>query len=124
VTRFALADALGASVRVGDARVGKVVGIYLDMRCERAIGLEVAGAGDVRRFLPWVVASFQRGSVCASSTLHLLDGLDGYYERHGAVALHDPEQVAGLSVSVDGRLHRDSEPVSVSAELVMGTSLA
>ncbi|HEU0248305.1 MAG TPA: hypothetical protein VFR38_14595 [Gaiellaceae bacterium] len=121
MTRLALAHALGASVRVGDVRVGKIVGIYLDAERTRAIGLEVASAGGVRRFLPWVVASFENGEVRASSALHLLDAPDGY-ERHGAVALHDPSEVAGLSATVDGRVSTDSEPVS--AELAMGTSLA
>ncbi len=120
MTELALADALGASAYVGEVRVGKIVGIYLDAGCERAIGLEVAGAGGVRRFLPWVVAYFENGNVRASSALHLLDGPDGY-ERHGAVALRDPSEVAGLSVTVEGRV---LPRAPVSGERVVGTSSA
>jgi hypothetical protein len=121
VTRLALAHAFGAHVRVGDVRVGKIVGIYLDAERARAIGVEVASAGGGRRFLPWVVASFENGEVRASSALHLLDAPDGY-ERHGAIALHDRSEVAGLSATIEGRVITESE--AVSAELAAGTSLA
>ena len=120
MTRLALADTLGASVRVGEVRVGNIVGIYLDGGRARAIGLEVASAGGIRRFLPWAVASFENGDVRASSALHLLDTRDGY-ERHGAVALHDRKSVAGLSANADGRVLADSG--AVSADLAVGTSL-
>jgi hypothetical protein len=121
MTRFGVADVLGASVLVGDMRVGKVVGVYLDARFERAIGLEVACAGAVRRFLPWAVASFAHGNVCASSALHLLDAAEGY-ERHGAVRLRGTRDVVGFSVTRDGRVFSSED--MVSAELEVGTSLA
>jgi hypothetical protein len=117
----------GASVLVGDVRVGKIVGVYLDAASERAIGLEVACTGGLRRFLPWAVASFVDGSVRASSALHLLDAAEGY-ERHGAVPLHDASKVAGLSVTSEGRVLAAGGVLSagglVSAELEAGTSLA
>lgn len=121
MTRLALTDVLGSSVLVGDVRVGKIVGIYLDAECERAIGLDVACAGGLRRFLPWAVASFEHGAVRASSALHLLDAAEGY-ERHGAVGLRDVSEVGGRSVTVDGRVVRDGK--LVSAELAVGTPLA
>lgn len=120
MTRLALADALRALVLVGDIRVGKVVGVYLDAGRERVIGLEVGCADGVRRFLPWVVASFESGTVRASSALHLLDAAEGY-ERHGAVALHDPSEAVGLFVTVEGRVLPHSG--LVSAEHGAGRSL-
>jgi hypothetical protein len=121
MTRFAVADVLGASVLVGDMRVGKVVGVYLDAGFARAIGLEVACTGGVRRFLPWAVASFAHGDVCASSALHLLDAAEGY-ERHGAVLLRDSSEIVGFSATRDGRMLSSRE--LVSAELGVGTSSA
>lgn len=121
MTRIALADLLGASVLVGDVRIGETVGVYFDAGLERVIGLEVACAGGLRRFLPWSVASFEQGSVRASSALYLLDAAGGY-ERQGAVPLYEGTEIRGLSVSLDGRVRPDTE--GVSAELAVGTSLA
>lgn len=101
-----LAELLGTAVRVGTLRVGEVVGVFVDHRGDRAIGLEVSGAGGMRRFLPWVAARSADGVVSVESALVIVD--DGAsYERLGARAIRDPASLANVRALPDGGI----EPV-------------
>jgi PRC-barrel domain len=98
-----LADLLGASVRVGEARVGWVDDVFVDQELQRVVGLQVAGHNGRRWFLPWVAATFESGLVRASSSLVFVaaDQLDFYVER--GVRLSE-EQVVSLAIDPHGRL--------------------
>lgn len=112
-----LAELLGASVRVGTIRVGEVGGVFVDRGGLRAIGLEVLGAGGVRRFLPWVAARARGDLVVVDSALVLVD--DGAsYERLGARAIRDPAALEGVRAKPDGELVL-GEPVSAVLETGM-----
>ena len=113
----ALADLLGVAVRVGTIRVGEVAGIFVDEIGTRAIGLEVASADGVRRFLPWFAATRAQGGVAVTSALLLVDDGESY-ERLGAHAIRDATRLAGLSASPSGELERVA---SVSTGGVAGT---
>jgi hypothetical protein len=113
----ALADLLGVAVRVGTIRVGEVAGVFVDETGARAIGLEVASAGGLRRFLPWFAAIRTEGGIALTSALLLVD--DGAsYERLGAHAVRDGTRLAGLAASPSGELERVS---SVSTGRAAGT---
>jgi hypothetical protein len=113
----ALSELLGAVVRVGTVRVGDVSGVFVDATGARAIGLEVAGAGGVRRFLPWVAAKREEDVVSVASALFLVD--DGAsYERLGARAIRDASVLGALQASPEGHL----EPPAVSARSLAGTT--
>ncbi len=81
-----LGSVIGAPVRVGDIRVGEVAGVLVDASQRTAIGLVIAGPGAMRRFLPWIAATFEGGAVHADSALLLVDGSESY-ERRGAVVV-------------------------------------
>lgn len=107
-----LVDLLGAVVRVGSVRVGEVAGVFVDGSGLRAIGLEVAGAGGVRRFLPWVAARWGDGAVVVESALVIVD--DGAsYERLGARPMREPALLEPLRALPDGVLVRAPGAVSV-----------
>ena len=98
-----LAELLGAVVLVGTIRVGEVQGIFVDETGSSAIGLEVAGTGGIRRFLPWVAATRHEGGVSIASALLLVD--DGAsYERLGARTVRDAEALNVLRASPEGAL--------------------
>ena len=96
-----LADLLGAAVHVGTVQVGEVVGVFVDRGESRAIGLEVAGAGGARRFLPWFAARAVDEGVSVESALLLVE--DGStYERLGALPLRDRSTLGRLGVTPEG----------------------
>jgi hypothetical protein len=95
---------LGRTVRVGDVLVGQVSGILVDAGTTRAIGLEISGAGDARRFLPWFAAHVDESVVSVDSAFLLVDGIEGY-ERRGALVLRDAAGLTALSAAPDGALH-------------------
>jgi hypothetical protein len=98
-----LADLLGAVVRVGTVRVGEVVGVYVDRGGGRAIGLEVSGAGGIRRFLPWFAVRQEGRIVVVESALVIVD--DGAsYERLGARSIRDPVTLLTMQALPDGEI--------------------
>lgn len=103
-----LADVRGASVYVGDVRVGAVSDVFADGARERVVGFEVAGADERRWFLPWVVCTLEAGAVRSPSPLVFVaeDHL-AFYARHGARLLESDTQDA--SVEPDGRVVRSTE---------------
>ena len=108
-----LAELLGVTVRVGTVRIGEVVGVFVDRAEGRAIGLEVAGAGGTRRFLPWVAARTGAGGIAVDSALLLVD--DGSsYERLGALSLRDASKLGRLRATPDATIE-EGEPVLLNA---------
>lgn len=115
-----LGSVIGAPVRVGDIRVGEVAGALVDASQHTAIGLVIAGPGAMRRFLPWIAATFEGGSVYANSALLLVDGSESY-ERRGAVVVDERHELATSAVAADGRLAETGAPVS--RDVAAGTPL-
>ena len=110
-----MAVLLGAAVRVGSVRLGEVVGVFLDEARARAIGFEVAGAGGVHRFLPWVAVQFGIDGVNVESALLLVD--DGAaYERLGARPVRDESSLRGLRAGPDGLVEPRRRLVSPGPE--------
>jgi hypothetical protein len=99
-----LACLLGRPARVGGVLVGQVSGVLVDAPATRAIGLEIAGPGDTRRFLPWFAARLDETAVSVESAFLLVDQIDGY-ERRGAVVLRDPAGLSSFEAFPDGVLH-------------------
>jgi len=106
----ALAELLGADVRIGTVRVGEVNAVFVDVGGKRAIGLGVTGPGGVRRFLPWFAARVGNGLVSVDSALLLVDD-GGSYERLGARPVRHRDALAGQLASHDGTIRPDA-PVS------------
>ena len=99
-----LAGLPGRAVRVGGVLVGQVTGVLVDARATRAIGLEIACAGQAHRFLPWFAARLDEVAVSVESAFLLVDEIGGY-ERRGAVVLRDPARLSSFEASADGVLH-------------------
>jgi hypothetical protein len=98
-----LPDLLGRAVRIAGVLVGQVTGVVVDARATRAIGLEIAGAGEAHRFLPWFAARLEEAAVSVESAFLLVDEVGGY-ERRGAVVVRDPVRLAAFGASADGVL--------------------
>jgi hypothetical protein len=100
-----LAGLDGAPACVGRDFVGAVCGVFADLELERVVGLEVAGVGGARWFVPWVAVTLQDGVVHTESRLVFVGGAEvDYYSRHG-VRLGGPD-LATLAVSQDGGIVR------------------
>jgi hypothetical protein len=115
-----LAELLGAVVRVGTVRVGEVVGVFVDTSGLRAIGLEIASVGGLRRFLPWVAARYDAATVWVDSALVFVD--DGAsYERLGARPIRDAAALGALHALPDGGIVPDLGSVSTGAPSGIGS---
>jgi hypothetical protein len=124
-----LSDLLGRTVRIGGVLVGQVSGILVDAATTCALGLEIAGAGDSHRFLPWFAAHIDDSVVSVDSAFLLVDGIDGY-ERRGALVLRDAAGLTALAAAPDGALdktipleHVPMTPGSFSGRLRAGNTL-
>jgi hypothetical protein len=113
-----LSELLGVDVLVGTVRVGEVSAVFVDESGLRAIGVEVAGAGGARRFLPWVAARMAPDTVSVDSALFLVDDGESY-ERRGARAVRDRHELAGLVAGADGAIVPSD---AVSRQLATGSS--
>ena len=95
----AAADVLGRPVLVHDEFVGRVSGVFLDATRTRPLGLEVTSPGRPARFLPWVAATLQRGSVVAASAFLLFDSRELSVER-GVVLCRERSELGGRNGDV------------------------
>jgi hypothetical protein len=104
-TAVAVADLLGAPVRVGDIRLGTVVDLIADSEQHRALGLAVETAGGSRSFLPWPAVDVTAEGVSVGSALVLLapSELEYYVERGRRLGAEDPG-LERLRVSPGGEL--------------------
>jgi hypothetical protein len=95
---------LRAPVRLRGIQLGRPVDVIFDRELRRALGFEIHCGDDVRRFLPFSVASYDGDALEIPSSLVLLDAHElRFYTERGAT-------FASLR---DGTVHRDGRPLGL-----------
>ena len=104
-------ELLRLPVRHNKVEVGRPTDLMLDVDGARALGLEVVGRDNGRRFLPLAVATIENDAIVIDSPLVLLDEDElGFYRRRGTML----RTLRGSAVA------RDGSPAGVVDDVVIG----
>lgn len=92
-------ELLRLPVRLHGIQLGRPADLILDLRAERALGLDVLCGDEVHRFLPLAAATVRDDEIAVSSALTLLEEAELAFYRDRASVL---SELRGLELVQDG----------------------